>query len=584
VKQDLEHRLVRALAFVFGWVGFAQAVNAVGSPFLARSFGLDDAGVARAFAWIACSAPLVLALARQVDRLGRRRVLLACALALPPCALVSAAAPGYPVFVASQIVVQALAGTLLMVATVMIAEELPRERRARGQGIGGVAMTVGAGLCLLLVSALADVPGSWRWAWVATAAPVLALPWLRRALPETARWRAAAERGETARARMAEVMAPAYRPRVVGVVGYVLLGTTATIALGSYPYYHLVSGLGLSPAFGTLVLILGGAVGMLGYPLGGRVCERIGRRGTLGGGALLSAALLVAYYRMPREPENLAGVALATLFAAGSLFGNASIVAIRSASTELFPTRLRSTVNGWIAVANALAGIAGNAAVALLTHPAGGLPQAISWMALGIVPAVLLFWALVPETTGLELEAAALEEEIVWEEAYVSLGSNLGDREAAFRLALTRLRDTPGIELVALSRVYETDPVGPGRQEIYWNAAARLRTCLAPRALLDRLLAIEREAGRVRSGTRDEPRTLDLDLLFFGARRIAEPALVVPHPRAHERPFVLEPLLEIAADLLHPVLGEPIAALAARVRDPSAVRPQGPAPEPDPPA
>ncbi|MCK7529181.1 MAG: 2-amino-4-hydroxy-6-hydroxymethyldihydropteridine diphosphokinase [Ignavibacteriales bacterium] len=106
--------------------------------------------------------------------------------------------------------------------------------------------------------------------------------------------------------------------------------------------------------------------------------------------------------------------------------------------------------------------------------------------------------------------------------------------------------------MLARSGVYETDPVGPPPQGPYLNAAVKLRTCLDPRALLDRLLAIEREAGRVRSSARDEPRTLDLDLLFFGAQRIAEPSLVVPHPRAHERPFVLEPLLEIAADLLHP--------------------------------
>jgi 7,8-dihydro-6-hydroxymethylpterin-pyrophosphokinase len=86
------------------------------------------------------------------------------------------------------------------------------------------------------------------------------------------------------------------------------------------------------------------------------------------------------------------------------------------------------------------------------------------------------------------------------------------------------------------------------------------------------LLAIEREAGRTRGSERHAPRTLDLDLLLFGSRVIDEPDLVVPHPRLHERGFVLEPLLELAPLLVHPVLGETVAALAARVRDPAAVR------------
>lgn len=167
-----------------------------------------------------------------------------------------------------------------------------------------------------------------------------------------------------------------------------------------------------------------------------------------------------------------------------------------------------------------------------------------------------------------------------WEEACISLGSNLGDREGALALAVTRLRETPEVEVVALSRVYETDPVGPPPQGPYLNAALRLRTRLSPRALLERLLAIEREAGRERSGARDEARRLDLDLLLFGTRRIDEPGLRVPHPRLHQRAFVLEPLAEIAEQRTHPVLGASIAELAGRVRDPAAVRVHGGPPRP----
>lgn len=157
------------------------------------------------------------------------------------------------------------------------------------------------------------------------------------------------------------------------------------------------------------------------------------------------------------------------------------------------------------------------------------------------------------------------------EDAYVSIGTNLGDRDAHLALALRRLVELPETELAALSPVFETDPVGPPPQGPFLNAVAKLRTALTPRALLDALLVIEREAGRVR-GVRNAARSLDLDLLLHGDRVLDEPGLTLPHPRIAERPFVLEPLAALAPQLVHPTLGEPIVVLAARARDPRAVR------------
>lgn len=157
-------------------------------------------------------------------------------------------------------------------------------------------------------------------------------------------------------------------------------------------------------------------------------------------------------------------------------------------------------------------------------------------------------------------------------EACVGLGSNLGERDALLAAAIEALRQTGGVRVIAVSSVYETEPVGPGPQGLYLNAAVRLRTARSPRELLERLLEIETAAGRKRIGVRNEARVLDLDLLLFGDRVVDEDDLQVPHPRLHERPFVLEPLREVASGWVHPLLGETVAALAEKVRDPGAVR------------
>jgi 2-amino-4-hydroxy-6-hydroxymethyldihydropteridine diphosphokinase len=153
---------------------------------------------------------------------------------------------------------------------------------------------------------------------------------------------------------------------------------------------------------------------------------------------------------------------------------------------------------------------------------------------------------------------------------FLGLGSNLGDREAAIDAALARLA-ARGVSVRARSSTWLTEPVGGPPQGWFLNAAASVGTALEPRELLAAALEVEREMGRVRS-ERNGPRTIDVDILLFGDRRIDEPGLTVPHPRLHERRFVLAPLAEIAPSLVHPALGLTIAALLERCPDPSLVR------------
>ena len=143
----------------------------------------------------------------------------------------------------------------------------------------------------------------------------------------------------------------------------------------------------------------------------------------------------------------------------------------------------------------------------------------------------------------------------------IALGSNVGDRRAHLDYAVAALRTL--LTNVAVSRYYDTVPVGvSGPQAMFLNAAAVGETALAPRALLEALLAIEQERGRERPYL-NAPRTLDLDLILAGERVVEEPGLVLPHPRFRERRFVLEPLAAVAPELRDPVSGRTVAELLA---------------------
>ena len=144
--------------------------------------------------------------------------------------------------------------------------------------------------------------------------------------------------------------------------------------------------------------------------------------------------------------------------------------------------------------------------------------------------------------------------------AYVALGSNLGDRLATLRRAVERLGEIGRVE--AAASVWDTEPVGYVDQPRYLDAVVRLRTTLGPEEMLARLLAIEHDLGRVRSFP-NAPRTLDLDLLLHGDAVRSTTFLTLPHPRLHLRAFVLEPLAEIAPDLVVPVVGERVGVLLA---------------------
>ncbi len=403
-------RLSLSIATVLYFEGFTLSINGIGAPWIAKSFHLGESGIAGLFAWISLAAIGALGLSRMSDRLGRRRMLLVCMAGTAVCALAAALSTNIAAFVLCEIALYAFIGATVAGGIVILAEELAIEERARGQSWAGLGTGLGGGLCLILMPMVAS-RHSWRWMLVlASAMGVAALRRAARVIPESGRWQRAAASGTTSASSFYDVFGPLYRRRAITILVCSLLATIAAVAVSSWTYFHLVSVVGLAPGAASVLMLIGGGGAMLGFPLGARSCERYGRIPTIFVAGLMSSVGALAFYWGPPAHLGLRWLWIEVTYCCFAAGLNAGQVGGNSLATELFPTAIRGAMMGWFALIGAAAAVSAQTLIAVLAARLGGLSIVVGYLGLLAIPNVIIVALFIPETRGLSLEAAAMEE------------------------------------------------------------------------------------------------------------------------------------------------------------------------------
>lgn len=338
---------VRAVLALLTYQGYAFSILGVAAPFIAKGFAVDQSGIARMFAWISVNAFGALFLSRMADRIGRRQVLLISLIITPVCSAGAALSGNISWFIFFEILAYAAVGATFAGSFVMLAEALPTAYRAKGQGYALLAISSGGGLCVILAPILEDFGWSWRWLLGVPAAGIFMLPVLIRAIPESQRWQRAVATGATQESHFYDVFNSTWRRRAIPLIVATLLGEFAGAGIAAWPFYHATTEVGLSSAKTSVMMLVGGTIGIAGLAIGAWASERYGRIRSI---AVLGLATIVgtlAYYWGP--PAHFSSPLLWLIVAQTwlSAAGRGSVVAGNSAATELFPTALRGTIMGW---------------------------------------------------------------------------------------------------------------------------------------------------------------------------------------------------------------------------------------------
>lgn len=403
-------RLARSIAGVLAFEGFTMSINGIGAPWIAKSFQLGESGIAGLFAWISLSAIGAMGLSRMIDRVGRRRMLLVCMAGTSVSALAAALSTDIAAFAVCEIALYAFIGATIAGGIVILAEELAISERARGQSWGGLGIGLGGGMCLIVMPMVAS-RYSWRWMLVLASAMGVGALWrAARVIPESGRWQRAAAAGTTSDSSFYDAFGQLYRRRAITILVCSLLANIAGVAGSSWAYFHLVSVVGLAPGAASLLMLVGGGVGMLGFPLAARSCERYGRIPTIFVAALMSSLGAAAFYWGPPAHLGLRWLWIGVTYCCFTAGLSAGQVGGNSLATELFPTAIRGAMMGWFALVGAAAAVSAQTLIAVLAARVGGLSIVVGYLSLLAIPNAIIVALFLPETRGLSLEAAAMEE------------------------------------------------------------------------------------------------------------------------------------------------------------------------------
>ena len=414
--QPVESRplaVVGAIVILLIYQGYTLSIVGVASPWIAKSFNLDEVKLAELFAWMGTSALGSLLLARLADRFGRRLIILSSLLLAPLFTAGAALAPNARIFAGCEVVVSALLGGSVSSAIVLLAEELPSRQRARGQASAAFASALGGVLGYLIVPFLLAWGYSWRWLLAPSSFGwILAIP-VARMLPNQAQWARAKSSGSARKTHIWDIFHPLYRRRSLALLSCAALDTVAGTAVNGWLYFQAVSILGLSPIAASTLVVTGMGVGMLGFPIGAWTAEKFGRVPTVayvGGAAWLGA---FAFYWGPGR-VSWPFTWLLVSYCWFKIASGVMTVGANSAETELFPAALRTTMFGWQGITAAAFSMLAQVLIAALIGPLGGLARVIRYFALLGIPSAIIFRFFIDETRGLSLEEAALEDQ--WNE------------------------------------------------------------------------------------------------------------------------------------------------------------------------
>jgi MFS family permease len=402
--------LIAAIVLLLLYQGYNLSVAGVAAPWIATSFSLNQPELARLFAWMSASAFGSLLLARLADRVGRRRIILLSLLLSPPLSLGAALSSSAAWFALFEILVSALLGGSVSSAIVVLAEELPTNRRAVGQAFAALASALGGVLAYIVIPFLLEWGFSWRWLLGPCVAGICLVVPVARMLPAESRWSEAAAAGLVATSHFYNVFHPLYRRRSLTLLGCAALDTMAGTAVNGWLYFNTVSILGLPPRIASGLIVGGMFTGMLGFPVGAWISDRFGRvpaAAYVGGAAWLGA---LALYWGPPASISWPLTWLAAGYCWFKIGSGVMTVGANAAATELFPADLRTTMIGWQMLTAAIFSMLAQVVIAATIGPLGGLTAVIRYFALLGFFSAALFRAFIDETCGLPLEVSAKEE------------------------------------------------------------------------------------------------------------------------------------------------------------------------------